>query len=845
MMPDPAPVRGGARTFAGLFLVTLTTLTYQLLLTRTFSVTMYYHFAFVAISVTMFGMAVGAVVVFLRPAVFVPERVSRHLAIGSIAFAVTIVLSYLTHLAIPFLIEPSLVSVYAIALTYAALSIPFIFSGIVVSLALTRFPAQVSALYAADLAGAALGCIAVGPVLRLADAPTAVLATSAVAAAAALLFAADARSESRTASDSGGALIRGCAVLALLLTIVAISHGMAARHNAAWLRLMWVKGQYEARPLIEKWNSFSRIRVIGNPERTVRPSGWGLSSTLPSERTARELHLDIDSYAGTELTAFHGDPDEVAHLKYDVTNVAHYLRPDSRVIVVGTGGGRDVLSALAFNQKGVTGIEINDAILDLVNGRFGDFTGHLDREPRVRFVNDEARSFIARLPDQADIIQISLIDTWAATASGAFVLTENSLYTVNAWRIFLDHLAPRGILTVSRWYYADRPGEVYRLATLASTTLMQMGVTRPGDHYAIVRARPVGATNAPDGVGTMLVSRDPLSPQDLDVLESVAARLNFEVVQSPRHSADETFAAIASSDRLGDAIAQHPLNISAPTDDTPFFFHMLRLRDVFNIARWHDQGIVRFNMTAVGVLGVLLVTVTVLTASCILLPLMLSARVAGSSDSARQQLFQARVARREPLFQARALQRSTLPHLLFFAAIGFGFMLVEISQVQRLTIFLGHPVYSLSVVLFSLLLSSGAGSLSTATLKPGTDNRPALTRLLLLVIVLVAFGAITPAAVRHYEAASTPVRIAIAVAILLPIGFFMGMAFPIGMRRALREAPSIAPWLWGVNGAASVCASVLVVVIAIGAGISTAFWVGTLCYVVALAALLWKPERTY
>jgi len=285
--------------------------------------------------------------------------------------------------------------------------------------------------------------------------------------------------------------------------------------------------------------------------------------------------------------------------------------------------------------------------------------------------------------------------------------------------------------------------------------------------------------------------------------------MNFEVVQSPRHSADETFAAIASGDRLQVAIAQHPLNISAPTDDTPFFFHMLRLRDVFDTARWHDQGIVRFNMTAVGVLGVLLVTVTVLTASCILLPLMLSARRGDFEGAAA--------------------------HLLFFAAIGFGFMLVEISQVQRLTIFLGHPVYSLSVVLFSLLLSSGAGSLSTASLK--ADDRTALTRILLLVIVLIAFGAVTPATVRHYEAAPTPVRIAIAVAILLPIGFFMGMAFPIGMGRALRETPSIAPWLWGVNGAASVCASVLVVVIAIGAGISTAFWLGTACYVVALFAL--------
>ena len=811
MPSDPRPVRAGVRTFAGLFLVTLSTLTYQLLLTRTFSVTMYYHFAFVAISVTMFGMAVGALAVFLRPAVFVPERVSRHLAIASAAFAVSIVLSYLTHLSIPFLIEPSLVSAYAVALTYAALSVPFICGGVAVSLALTRFPTQVSALYAADLAGAALGCVVVGPVLHVADAPTAVLATSAVSALAALLFAGETRSESRAQGHGGRALLRGCAVLSLVLAAAAISHGVAARHNAGWLRLMWVKGQYEARPLVEKWNSFSRIRVIGTPERAIRPSGWGLSSTLPHDMTAHELHLDIDSYAGTELTAFHGNPEDVAHLKYDVTNVVHYLRPDSRVIVVGTGGGRDVLSALAFNQKGITGIEINDGILDLVNRRFGDFTGHLDREPRVRFVNDEARSYIARLQDRADIIQVSLIDTWAATASGAFVLTENSLYTVNAWRIFLDHLAPRGILTVSRWYYADRPGEVYRLATLASTTLMQMGVTHPGDHYAIVRARPASSINGPDGVGTMLVSRDPLSSHDLDILETVAARMNFEVVQSPRHSADDTFAAIASGDRLQDAIAQHPLNISAPTDDTPFFFHMLRLRDVFDTARWHDQGIVRFNMTAVGVLGVLLVTVTLLTASCILLPLMLS---------------------------ARDIPRSAFPHVLFFAAIGFGFMLVEISQVQRLAIFLGHPVYSLSVVLFSLLLSSGAGSLSTARLKPGADNRAALTRLLLLVIVLIVFGAITPATIRNYEAASTPARIAIAVAILLPIGFFMGMAFPIGMGRALREAPSIAPWLWGVNGAASVCASVLVVVIAIGAGISTAFWAGTACYVVALVALM-------
>ncbi|MDQ3213734.1 MAG: hypothetical protein M3Q85_13725, partial [Acidobacteriota bacterium] len=333
-----------------------------------------------------------------------------------------------------------------------------------------------------------------------------------------------------------------------------------------------------------------------------------------------------------------------------------------------------------------------------------------------------------------------------------------------------------------------------------------------GDHYAIVRARP-GAAGAPDGIGTLLVSRDPLSDADLDTLEAVAARMNFDVVQSPRRSADDTFASLADGGRVAAAIADYPLNISAPTDDRPFFFHMLRLRDVFDTARWRDQGIVQFNMTAVGVLGILFATVVVLTAACIILPLLLA--------------------------RPRADLTGAGPHLLFFAAIGFGFMLVEISQVQRLAIFLGHPVYSLSVVLFSLLLASGIGSLSTARMDWRSSTRPAVLRLGVLIVVLLAFGALTPIFVRQFEASSTPVRIFVSVGTLLPLGFFMGMAFPIGMGRALAQAPALAPWLWAVNGAASVCASVLAVVIALGAGISASFWAGAACYAGALAALVW------
>jgi len=807
----------GRGTFTGLFLITLATLTYQLLLTRIFSVTMYYHFAFVAISVTMFGMAVGALLIYGRPAVFTPDRLQERLAQASLGFAITIVASFLAHLWLPFRPELSLTGVATVVVTYAVLSVPFTFSGIVVALALTRFPQQVSSLYAADLAGAAVGCALLGPLLRVTDAPTGIVATADVAGLWGLLFLpARAGSHPVTISSGGfrlqpeGRLLRRlCLLVTLTLAAFAVVHTYAVRHDSAWLRLVWVKGRYEPRPIVERWNPFSRIRVIGDPAREIKPSGWGFSATLPPALTARELHLDIDSYAGTELTAFDGNTATVEHLKYDVTNVVHYLRPSSDVVVVGAGGGRDILSALVFNQRQVTGVEINPSILELVNGRFGDFTGHLDRNPRVRFVNDEARSYLARMQARVDIIQISLIDTWAATASGAFVLTENSLYTLEAWTRFLERLSPRGVLSVSRWYYADRPGEVYRSAVLAVAALQRLGIARPRDHFAIVRASPPATAGAPDGIGTILVSRDPLTSADLDTLEAVAARLQFDIVQSPRTSVDDTFAAIASGDRLPALLASYPLDISAPTDDSPFFFHMLRLRDVFDVHRWQDQGIVSFNMKAVGVLGVLLTTVVLMTTACIVVPLMRTGRGTGLEGAA--------------------------PYLAYFAAIGLGFMLIEISQLQRLTIFLGHPSYSLSVVLFSLLVSSGLGSLSTARLT-GPEGA-ARRRLMLTIAVLAGFGLLTPLVTHRFEASSTPIRIALSIALLFPLGFLMGMAFPLGMRLALRRAPLLAPWFWGVNGAASVCASVLAVVIAIGAGISAAFWTGTACYLAALTAL--------
>ena len=787
-----------ASTYLGLFFVALATVMYEIVLTRIFSVTMWYHFAFVAISIAMFGMTVGAIIVYLRPKFFTQERVTEHLALSAVLFAVSAVVSFLISIFVPFDGDMSVSGIASTGLTYAIIAVPFVFSGVCVALALTKFPRRVGKLYAADLIGAAVGCLWVIVTLNVTDGPTAVIAVGSLAGLSAAFFAVRARRRLRQLTVA----------VALLLAAFAAFHTMLVREQSPLIRLQWVKGRAEPKPLYEKWNSYSRVTVYGDPTRASVPAGWGLSATFRPERGVRQLSLFIDASAGTVLTGYDGNPADLEHLKYDVTNLVHYVRRGARVLVIGVGGGRDILSAILFGQRSVLGVEINHDIIATVNGRFGGFTGHLDRMPQVQFVNDEARSYIARQQERFDIIQISLIDTWAATAAGAFVLTENSLYTTEAWKLFLDRLSPNGVLAVSRYHFRSRPDETYRLTSLAHTALTRSGVEDPRRHIVIVTQMDPNAP-VPAGIATMLVSRAPFSDLDIDAIEAVTRRMQFAVVLSPRYSADDTFTTLASAGDPGAFLASFPVNIAAPTDDSPFFFHTLRLRNVFNRTS-SGQEFDHINMKAVSVLGALLIVVIVLTGLCIVVPL------AMTTD--RQAL------------------RGSAPLMVFFAGIGLGFMFVEISQMQRLIVFLGHPTYSLSVVLFSLLVSSGVGSYLTSRIEVRGATGPAARLLLLLLAVLSVFGTVSPGILRAFQESTTPARVLLVTAMLFPLGLFMGMAFPLGMRLASGRAPALTPWLWGINGATSVCASVLAIVIALSSSISAAYWTGVMCYVASLIA---------
>ncbi len=852
-----------AQTYAGLFLVTLATLMQEILLTRIFSVTMWHHFVFLALSVTMFGLTAGGLLVYLAPrglteeevgkrlrtgawilaavtlvgavlflllhlayaascvALFglvlggwvaylapqflQPGEVEKHLAAAALGFAVTTVLSFLVYLAIPPVFYVTSISVLGLLTILGVISVPFIFSGIAVCLALTRFPRQVSQLYAADLGGAAAGCLLVVYALRFIDAPSAVVLSGALAGLGAVLFA---------SAHSNSWLRHRSILCTVLIAGFGAGNAFLATRSKSLLELKWMYGDLTEPAIFERWNSFSRVVISGNLDLSEPPFAWGLSPAYHLHGLIPQLSVYIDAGALTVMTHYDGNIQNLDYLKYDITNFAHYFRPDSKVVVIGAGGGRDVLSALAFGQKSVTAIEMNQSILLALNHIFGDFTGHLDGDPRVRFVNDEARSYIARMPEKADIIEASLVDTWAATVAGAFALSENSIYTSEAWRTFLSHLTPRGLLTFSRWYDNQYPAETYRLVSLATTALTQMGVKDTRDHIILIKrtyyVQP--DPNGPGGISTILVGREAFSPADLELLKTLTHQMRFKILLSPTEAADPVFARMATVEGLQEFVKTSPGRIAAPTDDSPFFLCDFRVRDIF--LNMLGRGASGIRHTALeGTLGAVSVAIMLLTVLCFVIPWL--------------------------LMGPKARTPGSLPMFFFFAALGLGFMLVEVSQLQRLMIFLGHPTYSLSTVLFTLLLSSGLGSYSTGSVQHTRSKLWPITRLLALLAVLALFGLLAPRALAAFTPAATPTRIAVAAALLFPIGFFMGMAFPLGMKAASERFDPLTPWLWGLNGATSVLASLLAFLIVLGSGEAAAFWTGFACYTVAFASYLW------
>ena len=775
---QPFPRITGRHYFA-IFILASVTLSYQILITRFFSVMLYYHFAFAAISLAMLGLTRGAMEVYNNPTRYAPERIGTEFARHASRFAITGVGAMICFLCAPVLVPLEHLWLALLATTIAFV-IPLTASGVCITLLLTRMPYSGGWLYAADLAGAAIGCLGIIFVLLVIDPVSATLGIGAMAAGAGWMVV-------RGSGDARTLRISGA--VALSLGTVAIAHAGLDMSGKSHLGVFWAKGAQQTGTLFERWNTYSRVRVTAMGESV--PFGWGFSRT-PTTKIDQN-YLDIDADAATVITRFDGDLGKLGYLKDDVINGAYLVQPPADVAVVGVGGGRDVLSALLFGARKISGIEINPAIFEVLTDKFAEFSGHLDKRPGVSLINAEARSYINHSSDRYDLVQISLIDTWAATAAGGLTLTENRLYTVEAWGDFYRSLKPRGMLSVSRWYDAEtHRGEFYRLVAIAADALQRTGVpaTSLKDHLIALN---VG------NIVNVITRPDAFTAAEWQAARQRLQTQGFKILMGPDIAFDAVTTKLISGTADAAYFASLPENVTPSTDDNPFFFYTARFGDFVAApmsARTH-------NNTAITMTFALIVVALVACLFYVVGPFI-------------------RLARETPL-------ATLTPPVTFFCAIGIGFMLIEISQMQRLMVFLGHPVYGLSVVLFTILLFGGLGSTTVGARSPRA--RAVIIRMAALLATLIIAGLLTPALTTWARSETTGMRIVLSILLLAPPAFCMGMMFPLGLS-IWRRQTELHPYFWSANGIMSMLASVLGMALSIEFGIANTYALGVGLYVV-------------
>jgi hypothetical protein len=799
-------MRIGRRQLIGVFFVTLATLNLEIVLTRIFSVMMRYHFAFLSISLALMGSAVSGAVLYFVPRLAEPERSRRWIKGLALLLAVSIPLTFLLYLQIPLRIDQlreglPAAQVLWLTLVCLDLTVPFFLSGLIVALTLSAWPGSAGRVYWADLSGAAAGCLVSVVSLEVLGGGGALLAAGALAALSAVVLSPTIR------------LRQLVAPVAVLLATGVLIWGNASR---GWIVISTkMSGQEEPPRMLERWNTHSMVTVYetqGYPFFwSVSPSSWNqvveVGDWLP------HALLLIDAVAGTPIQEFHGDFSQVTFLSRGLTSLVYRLAEEPSTLVIGPGGGRDVLAALVAGAPHVTAVEVNPAVVEAVRGPYGDFSGHLYDRPDVSVHVADARGFVARSTERYDVIQASLIDTWAAGGSGAFALSENSLYTVEAFRAYYEHLSGAGMLSVSRWYIPQNPAEILRLASTAMAGWSSAGVIDPRDHVIVVtQENPYSMVG---WLGTAIFTRAPVTTQQTAALQEQAELLDFIILYAPGLELEGQVAEFVRAEDRSAAISSYPLDVSPATDDRPFFFNLFRFGDLLDPPTQSQED---YGRETVLFLACVLAITALMAAFFILVPLGLAAR-------------------------RRGLARPPRWLLVFFGALGAGFMLVEMPTIQRLTVYLGRPVYSLAVVLFSLLLFSSLGGLYSQRRLQVTSRGIGLA--FAALVVLIGVQAIcVPWALTETMGWVLGARLAVAVAFVAPLGLLMGMPFPTVMRWAGSELPGVVGWLWGVNGVTSVLGSTLAMTLGIHVGLRAVLIAAAALYALAGVVLVSRVPRT-
>jgi hypothetical protein len=778
---------------AGLALTSFAALLLELALTRLFSVVLFYHFAFLAISIALLGLGAGGVFAYLfknRLARAGTRQLAARLCLES-SILVLIALEVILH--IPVALTITWRNFLHLTALYVVAALPFFLTGLLFSAVFARETRRIPLLYGADLGGGALACLAAVPLLNWIGGPNTILMASVALTLAAAVWA-----PTRAWRRGAGAL------LALFLMLI------AGNLSDRLFDVVYAKGMFRDPAWVEfaRWNALSRVEV----------DRQGQNKTIVIDADASTYIMNV------EPERVHGTPWKDILMSRPPA-LANVLRPHGEFAIIGPGGGIDVLSALATGSPSVTGIEINPLIANtIMRGRYATYSKHLYQRPDVHMHVTDGRSYLRSTPQQFDVVQMTLVDTWASTAAGAFALSENNLYTVEAFREYFEHLKPDGMIAITRWEFRE-PREALRIVSVAMEALHRLGVANPARNFIVASEGPLNE----DGIPVVVLAKKTAFTNEeesaiqahLDDYEDLVALYLPSDPEVWRAGHNPFADLIASNDPYGFA-QKYAYNVSPVTDNAPFFFFTLKPGQILG-----QQGL-RHSVDWKVNLGVLvLILVLAISFVAVLGFLILPLALHGG-------------------------RQSPVP-LLYFVAVGLGYILVEIAFIQRFVLFLGHPTYALTVVIFLLMLSSGAGSLFSRRWLPRTQM--AWMPLVLVILALVGNVFFLPRALPAWVGLSFGYRLVVSGLLLAPLGFVMGMPFPTGLRAlaacpvfevpaGATEADNAVEWAWAMNAAASVLGSVLAMVIAIQFGLTVTLACGVAAYLLALALLpTLRPQR--
>ena len=791
-------------------LLSAAALAFEVLLVRVLSIMQWHHFAAMIISMALLGYgASGTLLTFARSRLL--ARIEPAFAALAVLFATGMLASVSLAQAVPLnLLELAWDRSQQVnmLLVYLMLAVPFLFAGTAIGMALAAGGARVGRIYRADLLGAGCGSLGVVALLLLLPVAGCLKAIAGVA----LLGGAVASGAPRRHGALGAACLAGAALLPL-----AWPHEWLDPRPSPYKELSLALTVPDARVVAERHGPLGRLTVVASPSVPFR---WAPGqSVMVEDEPPEQLAVFTDGSGMTVITRFDGDLERLRYLDGQTAALPFHLRAQPRVLVLGAGGGADVLLARLFAASSIDAVELNPQTVALVRDEFAAFAGDLYSAPTVHVHIADARSFVNARGELYDIVQISLLDSFAAAAGGLHGLGESTLYTLEAFRALLDRLAPDGLLAVTRWVSVP-PRDPLKVFATAVAVLRERGVADPGERLAWIRGWRTT---------TLLVKNGRFTADESAAIRAFSRDRAFDLAWLPGMSGDEAnrynllerpwfyegAAALLGPD--ADAfLANYKFDVAPATDDRPYFFHTLKTSTLMELMRLPERA--GFNLVEWGypVLLATLAQAAVASVVLVLLPLLALRRAPG---------------------QPRAAGTLRARVVFYFAALGLAFLFIEITFIQRLQLLLGHPVYAVSAVLCAFLIFAGLGSgaARALALRVGGERRATTVAIVGIAVLAVVELALLGKVFAAFVMLPLTAKMAVSVLAIAPLAFCMGMPFPLALTRLQADEPRLVPWAWGINGCASVISAILATLLALHLGFSMVLLAAVALY--ALAAL--------